>query len=245
LRKFLLLALCFSSASFAGVSLTCSSTLGECSASVMVPASAVPYSYNFNLPKFNTDWGTLTGITLSTQATGTGEVSVANVLPSAQTFTNATSSAPLSISGPGGVHLNLTATASVAAGSIPAAQVIWGTPMGSSTPGYFPVPGFFLQNGLPLTGSNSITINSSNFGAYEGAGFSTATFTANAGRGIYQGTSVPGVFFGGDVDAGGEVTITYDLIPSDVYPAPEPGFGLLGGGLLGLTFLVRRVRARA
>ena len=70
------------------------------------------------------------------------------------------------------------------------------------------------------------------------------------GDATFGGTSVPGVFFGGDALAGGTTTVTYTYTaasapvpPLRPNPVPEPmSLALLGAGLLG-TLALRRKRA--
>ena len=203
---------------------------------MFVPANAVPYTYQFGLPKFDSDWGTLSSVTLSMSAQGQGLVKVLNASPTAQAFTNAFSQTPITISGPVGSTLNLAPTATVANGIVPGSYV---DGLGNL------VVGQYEQNNIPFTPASSIasiSVPNADFSAYEGSGYQTANFTATAGQGNYSGTASSGVFFGGDVNAGGEVTITYDLITDSEYPAPEPGFGFLAAGLFGAAFAFKRFR---
>src|SRR5471032_1067496 len=72
---------------------------------------AVPLTDPFFLPGFNPSLGTLTGVTLQLDTTGTAEVDVINISGGPLPFTNATCSIPVTITGPGPTSVIDTLTA--------------------------------------------------------------------------------------------------------------------------------------
>ena len=202
------------------VAMSASASAATVSYSHVTSSTATPFTDNFTLQKFDpTVFGTLTGILINFSTSITAEVDVFNNTGANQTFTAATATSPLTLTGPAGATVNANAVA--------------GPFNGTAAPGFTPFGG--------LTGNNSasITVAPVNFGLYTGTGAATAAFQAVAGNGTYSGTSVPGVFFGGSAIASGTSTITYTYSTA----APEPAtMGLLGSALLGLGFLKFRTK---
>jgi hypothetical protein len=178
--------------------------------SSVVPLQSIPFSYVLSLPKFDPSLGTLTGVTLSVDASVLGMVQIFNISGTTKSFTNATASVPMTATGPGGVVATTTATAVVASGT--------------AAPGlnsYPPVLG--LSQGLA-------PVAPVNFGLYEGVGTFNGTLAVTAASGTFGGTGGGGsLFFGGTAEAGGAINVEYTYTPSVV---PEPtSMALLGIGM--------------
>lgn len=203
----------------------------------VTPRAAVPFTDVFTLPNFDPALGALTGVTVSATTDAVAEVNVFNATARARAFSGARASVPLTVTAPAGVTLDVVATA--------------GPIGGTAAPGYNAFPG------NPASGSGSIELPASVFAAFIGpvpGRFSMAPgrYAAEFGDATFGGTSVPGVFFGGNALAGGTTTVTYTYTAAPVAapvppprpnPVPEPtSLALLGAGLLG-ALAPRRKRA--
>lgn len=160
-----------------------------------IAPKTVNYSEDFFLSKFDTNLGTLTGITLSALVEGQTEIDIFNATSSNQSFQNATAVVPFSVTTP---IDTLSASGSV--------SVVDGTA----------VLGMNKFVGLPLNFFQSLEISAANFDSYQGAGGGLFSLMASGSRGQYSGTSVSNVFFGGSATVGSTVTIAY------TYSVPEP-----------------------
>lgn len=185
-------------------------------------SSAPSVTDNFGLQLFNPNLGTLTGVDITLSATITGQVSIQNFTGSAQNFTNASSSVPVTVTGPAGTIITSTASAFVASGTV----ATTGT---ASSPG--PAINFL---GVPATQSSTVHVAASNLSAYVGTGTTVGTFSVLQSIGTFSGSasSFPfpnEVFFGGGATASGTVGVTYTY---DVATTPLPaGLPLFAGGL--------------
>jgi|GEM_PF-1608090 len=184
----------------------------------LAPAE-VPYTTSLLLPRFDSALGSLSGVTLSFAASFAGEVGIFNSRLTPIAFTNAFSAVPVTIRSPDGSVL-LSATA------------------GGTVPSGIAEPGFNNYGGLTGVASATATFSPAMWLFYLGAGSGAAAFTAEAGSGIYGGTSAPGLFFGGTGQAGGLLRVRYDY---DVAAVPlPPSAWLLGAGLVALWWARRR-----
>jgi PEP-CTERM motif len=187
-------------------------------------------TYNFTLPAFNA--GACTGcvledITVVVSTSAVAEVDVTNLASTPQAFTNATASVPFTIAGPTGLSTTTTVTA--------------GPCSGTATP--FP-PVYVACSGISATGVTDVSIPSANFGSWTAPPAALSlNMSFTVGSGVYGGSSTPGVvFFGGSASGGGEVTVLYDyIIPTTGTPEPTT-MALMGGALLGLGFIGRRLK---
>src|SRR5262249_9395682 len=124
------------------------------------------------LPEFNTSLGTLTDITLTLKSSISTEVDVINLTNTAQRFTNASATAPLTITGPDATSITATAIATVASGMAHA--------------GPFVITHFAPVSQTALT---KVHVPNENFGSYEGSGTSLLTFIVNTDNAVYSGTA--------------------------------------------------------
>jgi len=202
-----------------------SARAGQITQTFTSPAATVPYTVTFMANQFNMPGATLTSVEIEVASTITGVVQVINISNFAQTYSNATSSVPVSLSGPAGLALGVTATTSGQSGTIAAA----------------PAGGFTEKtlDGNSVTGSVSTTLVPPNLTPYIGSGVDSLPFTFTAGSGTYGGSSSANgsVFFGGSATASASVTLVYNFTAAAV---PEPAsMGMLGIGMAGF-FAFRR-----
>ncbi|PPQ27066.1 choice-of-anchor E domain-containing protein [Rhodopila globiformis] len=184
------------------------------------PIQTVPFTDNFTLTAFDTSLGTLTGIEITLTTNSTAIVDVLNNTGAAQSFTDATSSVPVTATGPAGVIMSQSLVA--------------GPFNGNAAPGTDPFPG----NAANAT--SSVSVAAADFATYEATTSGVSLdFSVATGNGSYHGTAISGVFFGGSANVGGTTTITYTYTPST--PMPEPmNLMILGAGMAGLGFVRRR-----
>lgn len=188
--------------------------------------NSVPFTQTFDVAKFDPSLGTLVGISMTLETSGSATVKILNETLQNQGFTAATARLPLLITGPDGSFVEFVTTAGPASGTITAAPFAGGS-MVLSIPG--PV----------ITGASNATVPEANFASYIGPGGSTMSFNA-AATGFYSGSSdiADTLWFSGSGRVGGTFTIAYEYITTDV---PEPvTMALFGSGLLIMGFLGRK-----
>ena len=145
-----------------------------------------------------------------------------NLTTSAQSFTNAQSTAPFSLNGPGGIVV----TASASTGLI----------NGTVTPPLFAISTF---SGPTTNQTQTIDIASVTWAQYEGTG--SIGFQAALKPLTSSATFNPGALaVGGDASVNGTVTIDYTYTKASSLPLPA-AFLLLGPGLVGLATIRRRL----
>ena len=183
----------------------------------------VPYDWNFTFNSFDTSLGTLTGVQVNQILNVTAEVDVFNSTSSAKSFTNATASVPVTLTGP-----NPTFTLTTTGITTPIS--------GIANPGFNTFPG--------QTGSTSGSISDPNLSIYALGAPVPQSWTASGGNGTFSGTSSNGVFFSGNASAGGSVTLIYTYTPtttsSSTVPEPTTIFGSIVA--LGLGVAMRKMR---
>jgi hypothetical protein len=184
--------------------------------------AGVPFSEMFTLPTFDTSLGMLVSVQITLSSSVTTDLDIYS--KGTYTFTNATGTVPIVVTGPDGSSIMTSTTATVASGNL--------------------VYGDNLYNGITGTGSSSLTLTTG-LSSYESVGGVGATFNAAFNGATYGGTtSAPPnqVFFGGGASAGGTTTITYTYAP---FAVAEPASAVLVAlGLCG-PLVVRRLRQRA
>jgi hypothetical protein len=182
-------------------------------------SQTVPYTYTFGANQFDPSQGTLTSVEIEVASNITGAVTVLNYNTTAESFTNATSAVPVTLTGPSGLSISTTASSPSQSGTV-------GADVGG-------VPGMVSLPGQTYTATDSTTLNSG-FGDYIGTGVNTLSFTFGAGDGNYSGTASSGVFFGGSASADATITVIYNY---NSIAVPEPtSFVLLGlGGVVSLV----------
>jgi hypothetical protein len=205
---------------------------GSSTQTFTAPTTAVPYSVTFYADQFNMPGCTLTSVDITVTSDIVGSVNVINTSASAQTFSNATSSVPVTLSGPDSLGLNVTATTSGQSGSIAA------RPDG---------PGTFTEVDLPgnaVTASVGTTLTGSAVDPYLGTGTNDLNFLFTAGTGTYSGSSSANglVFFGGSATADATVQLVYNFNTAAI---PEPNsMSLLGIGMAGFLAFRRYFNKR-
>jgi hypothetical protein len=187
--------------------------------------TGVPFTQVFEVAKFDPNLGTLVGITMTLETSGSATVNVLNITLQNQAFSNAWARLPLMVTGPDGSLVEVVTEAGPASGTISAAPFA-----GGMTTISLPGP--------PRTGSSSASVPAANFASYIGSGGSTMSFTA-AATGDYSGTSDSGaLWFSGSGQVGGTFTIAYEYIRAEV---PEPvSMALFGSGLLVMGLFGRK-----
>ena len=187
--------------------------------------SNIPFTDTFSLPKFNVSDGTLTNVSITLSAATSGEVDVFNNTPLTQTYTNASATIPVEVTGPGNTSLSLLLTETGVSGTV-AAFSLASTPI------------------APVTGSDPVSLTN-NLGLWEGSAGQTIQLSLSfAGNGTYGGTGPLQVFFGGNAVGSATTTITYTYTTNgEVVPEPET-FSLMAValGFLALGGYVRRKR---
>ena len=220
---------------FAGIALTVVAAMALSVASraqvivqtFTVPQQAVSFAQNVTFNKFDTTLGVLNSITLSLSTSVTAEIDVFNFSNKAQTFTNATASVPVKITGPDGSTFTVTSVAGPISGSV--TSLVGVTPYAGNT----------------ATATGNSVILPANFGQYQGFGGGNLTVNFQGQNGTYSGSAGSNVFFGGSATAGGTLTLTYNY--TKIQPIPEPGAAtFLAAGVLGsVGMVIRRRRKKA
>jgi hypothetical protein len=196
--------------------------------SATIPTLGASSTSQVNLTKFNTNLGTLTGVTLELDPTAHAIEQIINLTGGPATFSNAMTTVGFTLTGPDGTHVPLLLVAGPFSGT-----ALTGT---TSNPGNT-VTGVFTADVSPL-----------NLAFYEGTGpLALTAATSSASSTGSHGTLVAGGFnffgFGGDAAAGGTARVTFTFAPTTT--APEPAtLGLLGSALLGLGAISRLRKVR-
>lgn len=197
------------------------------------PAAPVPVTYTFLANQFSPSKGTLNSVVITITSDITGAVDVYNFTGASQNFTHASASVPVTLTGPDGLSLNVTASTPFQMGTV-----------GKGT--FYPGLGYVGEASLPgqaVTASVSTTLTTSaQLMPYIGSGVSSLSFVFDADTGTYQGSAKTGVSFGGSATADASVTIVYNYTPAVI---PEPSsFVLLGLGGVGSLVGRRALRRR-
>lgn len=236
-------------------------------ASLYSTASPTGFSATVVLPQFDRTIvgdplhvNTLDSVQLAIGWAQNGSIVVTNTTGSTQSFTNATSTVPLTIGGPASLTFITNAVAGPYSGTVngtspsystidlsylsPANQVttcglLGGTLTGSSCSYQTGTTnGTTTVGGSLVTGSATSALLTSGLAQYQGFGSTNLNFSVNAGTGIFSGSSVQGVSFGGTSSAGGTLEVIYNYHSQ---PIPEPvTMSLVGGALVGLAVFSRR-----
>ena len=178
-------------------------------------------------PAFDSNLGTLDSVTVTLDATVEGNVVVwnYNVPGNPEAFTNATSSADVTVSGPAGTSISAMPTSTVASG-------IAAGPFGTGT--------YFTPTAEPAA-SSSANVDPNVYSSYEIAGGGMLLFLVDSdGGGTFGGHAVNNgqVAFGGNAAVSGDIMVAYTYT---VIPEPALYAAMLGAAAVGFAF-VRRLR---
>ena len=182
-------------------------------------------SFDYNL--FNSNIGTLTGVRFRLVDSNTATVQVFNGTASPQSFTNASTSATVNISGPPSAHQYISDTVSATVAS------------GVAAVGLNSYPG--------VTANHDVTqsVLPIDFGNYQAAGGGVVTDALVETTSAYSSTvtSVGGVFGGGTGTINADLYLYYDYTTS---ATPEPGTValLLASASVSVVGIRRRRNAR-
>jgi hypothetical protein len=106
-------------------------------------------------------------------------------------------------------------------------------PNGSTT-----TPGTTEVSGVNQADTAYSSVITSGLYNFIGSGGTNLSFTVNLDQGVYGGSSVPGVSFGGSASAGAAMEIIYTYHET---PLPEPvTMSLVGSALVGIAVIARR-----
>jgi hypothetical protein len=184
----------------------------------------VPETYMFAANQFNPTAGTLTSVDISVTSNVTASMNISSGNPNDdEFFTDATASVLVTLTGPGGLSLEVMATTPGQSGVVPAGDTF--EPVSASVTASLATA--FMSPG--------------DLAPYIGTGTDVLPFTFGAGSDTYSVSPTFSIFGISFADA--SVTITYNFIPT---PVPEPAsYALLGlGGVVAMISRrsIRRVR---
>jgi hypothetical protein len=203
-----------------------------------IATTATPFTIDFTLPGFDTSLGALTGVEMMLSTTTAALVNVFNFNLASETFSNATVSVPVTVTGPGSTHVTATDVAGPAAGSVAAGGFYFVPALGS----YTLVAGETTVTGLTGSANDSAAVASSDFWRYEGATIDLS-YSAAALDGSYAGTAPTLVAFSGSAQTGGTFQLVYTY---DLQPVPEaPTWAMIGLGFAALGYAGFRTRKGA
>jgi hypothetical protein len=182
-------------------------------------------SQDLAFTKFDPSQGLLDEVTLTLVSHDYAEVDVINFTSVNQSFSDASTVIPISVTALDGLATGATASYSVASGVV--------------LPPPFSITSF---PGSTVTKNDSADLGSG-FSDYIGGGGQTFQVAVAVADGNYLGTGTPGaVAFGGNGSSYGTVEIDYDYTPSAV---PEPAaYGALAGAGLLLVSLGSQLRRK-
>jgi hypothetical protein len=186
----------------------------------------LPINEMLMLQKFDTNLGTLTGVTFTVTNNVSGYISIYNSDSASHMFTDASAATTVTATGPGSTMAVTTSSVTLASGTAVAG----------------------INNYTPATMSSTTSpttvVPMSDWGLYSGPGNFDATFSFAASPATYGGTETNGsgdLYFGGKIQAGGSITVTYTFLA-----VPEPAsMGLLGIGMAGLLSFRRLFKRKA
>jgi len=209
----------------AGVTLLLAAGAGTANAALYTDTESFSFNgstspYNLSVNSFNPALGTLTDISLIVTTNITPEVQLINYTNSTQSFTNAQSTSPFALTGPGSTVVNATASTGLINGTAAAGQFVISTFSGST-----------------VNQTQTFDLSSAIWNQYMGT--SPLSFLATLGPFTSSASFASGTLgVGGQGLVNGNVTIDYTY---DTTPTPIPAAAwLLGSGLMGLFGLKKK-----
>jgi hypothetical protein len=181
----------------------------------------------FTLPDFDPTLGTLEGVDISLTIDSTAKIQVYNTAATPVGFADASLSLPGSVTGPGGIKLASTITASLDSGI---AQ-----------------PGLNTFGSLSLINTLSQHVDAGSLDLWQGLSGGLVDFQYSKGNPTYKGTDLGNsLFFGGAETGSGTFKVVYTYLNPSTAAVPEPSarfLSMIVAGLMGLMWF-GRVRGR-
>lgn len=192
-------------------------------------------SFTTNLPYnlFDSNLGTLTGVTVELTTASTATVTIANLTGTPQSYTNASAVFPLTVTGPPGstTYVSTSISATSAGGTVAPNSSVNIPVTGTSDSGAIPIP----------------NVPSTTWPTYfeaPGGGTDTFPFVFTASAGTYSVTGGD-LLVGGSGSVGGTVTLVYTYQATGTVPEPGTWALVVASAGVSIAGLRRRKIAKA